>query len=264
LLAEGIDQSMMEDQEMLKKTLLTLSVTCALSAVSSNTADAQADLGLKARARTTTFLHPLELTLVLRAGDPRLPQFCAPSGPVSCPPIVSSVGIPGGVGMPDDWGNNYRNVRVSFYVTAISNEIVANGGVEVERLVLLRWLTSSPAADVQHSGPFDFIVPAPGESLSDLGMYPGNGNPSGLLIYDALVFDACGAFASFPVDHEATVLETAPEESLGSFMGTDNSTIDSTGYYNLSYRIRAESDGGVSDFHIEGKVAAICSGQNSL
>ncbi len=245
---------------MFKKTLLTLSVTCALTAVNSNTADAQDGRGLQVRTPTTTFLQPLELKLVLRAGDPRLPQFCATSGRVSCPPVVSSGGIPGGVWMPENFGYNYRNVRVSFYVDEISNEIVANGGADVVNTGFVSWLTSSSEADLENGGPYGWTLPGPGQTYSDFGPH---GGPSGLLIYDALVFNACGAFASFPVDHEATVTESGA--TIGSFAGTDNSTIDSTGYYNLRYTIRAEDgDGGVSDFHIEGKVAAICSGQSSL
>jgi hypothetical protein len=247
---------------MLKKTLLTLSVTCALSTGTSNTVNAQADLGLQARKPTTTFLRPLEPTLVLRAGDSRLPQFCAPAGAVSCPPVVSSVAIPGGVWPPDDVGYNYRNVRVSFYVEEIRNEIVANGGADIADVGFVNWQTNSSEPLAESGGPFAWPAPGPGQTYSDFGHYA---SPSGLLIYDALVFNACGSFASFPVEHEATVTETWGGTILGSFAETDNSTIDSTGYYNLSYTIRAEdSDGGVSDFRIEGVVAAICSGQNSL
>lgn len=245
---------------MLKRSMLTLSVASVLSAASSMTADAQSDLGLQARTPTKPFLQPLELNLVLRSGDTRLPQFCARSSQVPCPPIVSSGGIPGGVWMPGDFGYNYRNVSVSFYVQEIRNEIVANGGADVVSTGLVSWLTTGSAADVQNSGPYGWSLPGPGQTYPQFGPH---GGPSGLLIYDALVFDACGSFASFPVEHEATVDESGA--AIGSFAGTDNSTIDSTGYYNLSYTIRAEdSDGGVSVFHIEGKVAAICSGQSSL
>jgi hypothetical protein len=237
-------------------------VTCALSAVSSKAADAQADLGLQARTPTTAFLQPLELKLVLRPGDSRLPQFCVTSGRVKCPPVVSGGGIPGGAWMPSDFGYNYRNVRVSFYVNEISNEIVANGGADVTDLGFVNWQTNSSEALLESGGPFMWPAPGPGQTYSDFSHY---GSPSGLLIYDALVFNACGSFASFPVEHEATVTETYEGTIVGSFAGTDNSTIDSTGYYNLSYTIRAEDgDGGVSDFRIEGVVAAICSGQNSL
>jgi hypothetical protein len=179
---------------------------------------------------------------------------------MKCPPVLSGGGVPGGVWMPSGFGYNYRNVRVSIYVEEISNEVVANGGADIPLGGFINWLTSGSAADVESGGPYQWTLPGPGQTYSAFGPH---GGPSGLLIYDALVFNACGAFASFPVEHEATVTESGTV--VGSFDGTDNSTIDSTGYYNMSYTIRAkDGDGGVSDFRIEGKVAAICSGQNSL
>lgn len=245
---------------MSKKFLLTASAMCVLFAANSSTADERGDFGLQARTPEKAFLQPLELKLVRRSDDRLRPQFCAESSRTACPPIVSGGGIPGGPWMPSDFGYDYKNVRVSFYVDEISNEIVANGGADVASSGLVRWLTTGSMADVENGGPYGWTLPGPGQTYSEFGPH---GSPSGLLIYDALVFNACGSFSSFPVDHEATATESGA--TIGSFMGTDNSTIDSTGYYNLSYTIRAEdSSGGVSDFRIEGKVAAICSGQNSL
>ena len=244
---------------MLKEFILTVSLTGVLAAANPSTADEPGDLGLQARTPERAFLQPVELKLVVRS-DRLLPQFCAKSSRTTCPPIVSGGGIPGGAWTPGDFGYDYRNVRVSFYVQEISNEIVANGGADVASSGLVRWLTTGSTADVENGGPYHWTLPGPGQTYSEFGPH---GSPSGLLIYDALVFNACGSFTSFPVDHEATATEAGA--TIGSFMGTDNSTIDSTGYYNLSYTIRAEdSSGGVSDFRIVGKVAAICSGQNSL
>lgn len=52
---------------------------------------------------------------------------------------------------------------------------------------------------------------------------------------------------------------------IGSEVYIDNNTIDSTGYYNLNYTVRAtDGYGGVSDFHFSGKANVICSELNAL
>ncbi|MGH8243148.1 MAG: hypothetical protein ACRETY_07325, partial [Steroidobacteraceae bacterium] len=60
----------------------------------------------------------------------------------------------------------------------------------------------------------------------------------------------------------ATVVNDDPD-FLGSFHGSDASTLDSTGFYNFSYTIRANYP-GTSDFHVSGKVSITCSGLNAL
>ena len=150
-----------------------------------------------------------------------------------------------------------------FIVQDISNEVVAGGGVETTgaETAFVSWVTTSTAADVEVGGPFGWSLPGPGETWLDISHFGGGG---GLLIYDALVTDACGDFSSFPVQHTATI-ERLNGDDLGQFQGTDNSTLDSTGFYNLNYTVRADDgNGGVSDFHFSGKVNVTCSGLNSL
>lgn len=88
------------------------------------------------------------------------------------------------------------------------------------------------------------------------------------MVYDALVFGACESLTSFDVQHIATLSElhqSFEATVIGSFVGVDNTTIDSTGYYNLNYTVRAtDSEGGVSNFHFSGKANLICSGLNAL
>ena len=148
---------------MIKHQLSSLAVACALAAGSSGTAIAQ-QLGLDARAPTAKFLEPLKLDLVMRADDPRMPQFCAAKG-VRCPTVVSGGRIPGGLGAPDDFGTGYRNVLISLHVQQITNTPVANGGANADGSLFVNWLTSSAAADVEAGGPYMWVVPPPGEVL---------------------------------------------------------------------------------------------------
>jgi hypothetical protein len=242
---------------MLNKYVLMFSMF-ALSPANSSAADPN---DLELQVRTRTFLQPLEVRFVLPSNDPLLPQFCARSGGAPCPPIVSSGGIPGG-GAPNGIELYLPNVRVSFFVQEISHEVVANDGVQTSptEVVFVNWTTTGSTAYVEEGGLYVFPLPEPGQTYDS--STPGFG-PHGLLIYDALVLNACGSFSSFPVEHEGTITESG--DAIGSFAGVDNSTIDSTGYYNLGYTIHAEdSDGGVSNFHIRGEARAICSGLNSL
>jgi hypothetical protein len=245
---------------MLNKYVLMLSILLALSAATSSSAAGPNDLELK--ARTATFLQPLEVRFALSADHPLLPKFCARSGRSPCPPVISGNGVPG-VWAPDDFKSYLPNVRVSFFIQEISNAAVANGGVQTTDLepTFVNWITAGSAADAEKGGPYSWPLPGPGQTYDTSTAGVGS---NGLLIYDALVLNGCAAFSSFPVEHQATATEYGGN-TIGSFMGVDDSTIDATGYYNLSYTIRAEdSAGGISDFHLRGKVSAICSGLNSL
>jgi hypothetical protein len=150
-------------------------------------------------------------------------------------------------------------VRVTLHVQEITNTPVSNGGANVDESLFVHWLTGSAAADVESGGPYMWPVPPPGGSFSGVTQFSG---PSGMVVYDAIKLNACGALGAFPVDHTAAIIDFTTE--YGAFVGSD-ATIDATGYYNMSYTIRAEDgDGGVSDFRIEGIAVALCSGMNAL
>ena len=52
---------------------------------------------------------------------------------------------------------------------------------------------------------------------------------------------------------------------IGAFNGSDDSTLNHTGFYNFSYTARATGmNGKVSNFRFSGKVNATCSGLNAL
>ncbi len=212
------------------------------------------------------FLEPLKLKFILSADDPSHPKLCVNGRDrLQCPPILSNGGSTSGVipTIEPVITANLPHVRVSFYIQEISNQIIANGGVEtdiVNGLEYINWLTTGTDSDVENGGPYGWTLPGPGQTFNNFGPH---GGPSGLLIYDALVFNACGSLSSFPVELESTVTESGAV--IGTFSGVDNSTIHSTGYYNLNYTIRAtDGDGAVSDFQFKGKANVICSGLNTL
>ncbi len=217
------------------------------------------------RKTSETFIKPLKLEVI--SADSRLihPEFCNKlSSRTRCPDIVSNDGASGGVLLPDPWvGTGYKNVRVSVYVSDITNTVVDNGGVETELdddFEFIEWYTTSPEADLENTGPYGWSLPGPGQTYDQFGPH---GSASGLRVYDALVLGACGSLSSFDISHDADISEDAL--NIGSFSASDNSTINNTGYYNMEYIVRAsDSDGGVSDFVVRGEVHVLCTGLNSL
>lgn len=161
---------------------------------------------------------------ILPADDPSQRNFCTrENSHVQCPPIITSGGITGG-GIPTIepvFKANLPHVRVSFIIQEISNQVIANGGVETgtaDILKLIHWTTTGADADVENGGPYTWSPPAPGQTDDSVGHL---GGPSGLMIYDALVFNACGNLSSFPVEHESTATVSTV---IGSFSDIDNST----------------------------------------
>jgi hypothetical protein len=197
-------------------------------------------------AHRASFLSPLRLQFVLSKDDPRQPDFCRA---MRCPPMLASVaGGVGGLPMLDPaFTANLPNVRVSFVIDHVFHEAVAGGGVELE---IAEYETHGAAASDENGGPYQVWVPPAGESTT-----------GSTLIYDALVFGACNAFAAFPVTHVTTV---GNESVLGSFEGTDNHTLDSTGFYHLSYTVEAQDGDRISHVHFSGKASVTCTAANAL
>lgn len=220
---------------------------------------------LAARTPDKGFLTTIAPRLVLKPSDsPRL-TFCRqlPDGS-RCPMRITSnragVAFPGIV---DDFSPGLLpHVRVSVYVQSISNDAVSNGGVmiPVGSFKFINWDTTGSSADIELGGPYGWSVPDPGQTYDQFGSH---GSASGLRVYDALVYNACGSFTSFPVKHHSWVSESGAD--IGGFNGSDNTTLDSTGYYNMQYSYRVmDSVGATSDITVKGKVNVICSGLASL
>jgi hypothetical protein len=201
------------------------------------------------RGEETGFLFPFTLRLVMADNDPRRPRMSPPilihSGqraiPMIEPPLTA----------------NQPNVRVGFVVQELAHDAIAGGGVE-HTIVIWETKSSVVTEEQQKGGPLPLSLPAPGET--DTTWYK---------IYDAVLLGACGTFASFPVTHSARIgpnhgTGQFPEaELLGSFEGTDNNTLSSTGFYTLRYTIVAQDGARVSHFHFSGKVNVICSAVTS-
>lgn len=234
---------------LLLSTALVLST--AMSAATVHAAD-----DLKHRTTGSSFLQPYRPRLVLPADDPARPQFCLKLGDDRrCPDIVSNYGAfpPAAI---DDITTGYKNVRVTMYISSISNTAVEGGGFDPGGNGFVWWDTSSVEADEEDGGPYAWTLPGPGETYDSFGPHEGF---FGAQVYDALVFDACGSLTSFDIGHAAQLTDGA--SPVAQFNAVDNSTINLTGYYNVDYTITAgDGAGGASDFRFKGKLNVLCSG----
>lgn len=238
---------------------LLLSAALVLSAaMSAVTVHAAGDL--KLRTSSGSFLQPYKPRLVLPSDDPTRPQFCLKLGDDRrCPDIASYYGVFPSPAI-DDITTGYKNVRVSMYISSISNTAVEGGGVVFGDDGFVWWDTSSVEADEEDGGPYAWTLPGPGETYDDFGPHEGF---FGAQVYDALVFGACGSLTSFDIGHSAQLIDGA--SPIAQFNAVDNSTISSTGYYNVDYTVTAaDGAGGVSDFRFKGKLNVLCSGLVAL
>jgi hypothetical protein len=231
-----------------------LSSAVALLALST-TAIGQTSSAAAPSRTATPFLAALPPRLVVA---PTSSPFCRPGQGHRCPLVLVHGGA-AGPGLPTidpAFKLDLPNVRVTFVLQSIANTAVTNGGVVPDADTFVRWTTTGAAAAQEHGGPFGYTVPPPGATWDGDDIYH-------TIIYDALVLNACESFAPFPVDHEAVIDDGGNE--LGTFHGVDNTTLDHTGFYNFSYKVRATGvNGRVSDFKFAGKVNVTCSGINSL
>jgi len=159
------------------------------------------------------------------------------------------------------WGPA-QNLRVRVFVQEIENDAVSNGGVQFPNgsFKFVHWETTGSGADIENGGPYGWAVPNPGQTYDEFGSH---GTSSGMMVYDAIVFDGCGSFGTFPLQHESRVSESG--FSIGSFTGTDYSTLDANGQYDMSYHYRVtDSTGSTSDISVRGKVTVGCTGENAL
>jgi hypothetical protein len=243
---------------MITRHVLMLSTAVVLTAMAAGPASSQTSpAALQATTPRGKFLAPLASRFVVTPTDSERCKKMQQGR--RCPPVLLYGGpAPGGVLPTTEPALKayLPNIRVSFVLQEIENRIVDNGGVNTDSLTWVEWTTTSAAAALENGGPYDYPLPAPGITWDEDELYH-------TLIYDALVFNACESFASFPVQHDA-VIETSGIET-GAFHGVDNSTLDHTGFYNFSYTARASgANGKVSDFRFSGKVNVTCSGLNAL
>jgi hypothetical protein len=219
---------------MITRHMLRVSCAIALTVMAAGTASSQTSPGsLPATTTTLTFLSPLPSRYVIPSTTA---TRCREPGR-RCPPILVYGGKAANAlpTIEPAFKANLPHVRVSFVLQEISNKAIANGGVN-DSLTFVEWTTTSGAASVENGGPYGYPLPPPGNTWDSDDLYH-------TLIYDALVFNACGSFASFPVTHDA-VIDNALGQ-IGAFHGVDNSTLDHTGlqFHVYGPRDRARREG---------------------
>lgn len=218
------------------------------------------------KAGGAKFLFPLRLPMARSDVNPLVLRLCESIGrTIRCPDstvdngtVVGSFGGPaprgGDSALNDLTATLPANLRVTFVLQQMQNEVVSGNGVDVP--CWATWETHSPVATLERSngGPFSLPAPGPGE------IWP---IPHANGIYDALVRDGCGNTPVFPVEFHSTVGEMedilSPFVQIGEFSETDETTLQPNGFWTFSYTIRATgSNGGVSDFKFRGVVSVTC------
>jgi hypothetical protein len=242
---------------MMIRHLVIVSAVVILAATVVN----QANGTLQAQTARPRFLTPLPSRFLIYPGDPAYPpEACPERGGRHCLPLLTFGGISSD-GLPTiepAFKSYLPHVRVSFVLQRIDNEIVLNDGVELDPLdPYVETLTTSSAASVEHeAGSYSFDGPQPGGTLHF---------DYAVLMYDALVYNACDSFSVFPVEHTASLHTPLPSADLGAtFHGVDNSTVDSTGFYNFHYTVRLIVGDRISNIHFSGKVNVTCTGVTAL
>jgi len=220
-----------------------------------------------------SFLKPLEVKITPAERYAPYKELCQklPRG-VSCPKIVTNPGTHGG-GVLNEGPiitTGYKNVHVAMYVKKIENVPIEGGGVETvansdDDLEIIFWETDSLDSDEQKGTSSASWLPSPGEIL-DVNDFDTDSS-SGLLIYEALSYGTCDSLSEFEISHFAKITEGSytSNDVIGSFAAVHDSSINSTGYYNMWYKLRArDSHGGVSEFIVTGTVNVLCTSLNSL
>ena len=204
-----------------------------------------------------TFLTPLPSRFVIQPGESGYPRdLCRGLSNARCPAVLAFGGAGGGLPTIDPaFTAHVPNVRVSFALHRIVNEVVEDPGAGVHEGLFLFMKTYGSAASVERYS-WSFNVTTAPNDTTNFAEPP--------LIYDALVFGACESLASFPITHEANI---GPGNGtyIGSFYGVDDTTLNSTGFYTFNYSIPAQSTvAGASIYHLSGTVSVTCSGLNAL
>ena len=251
---------------------IALALVSALTPAASGQMQGKLTTGTQGRA----FLTPLSSRFVIHPADSDYPREICAKQSLRCPSVLTYGGVLGGLPTIDPALTGFLpHVRVTFVLERLYNEILEGSGVNLDDIEpVFEVLTSSSAASVQNgSYEFDSNLP-PGQDwvLTDKAWLPAGG----LVLYDALIFNACETFSSFPVEHSVSVVDmTATYGTWTAFHGVDVSTLSSLGFYSFQYKLRVGIYGGpapgggqyrdkISDIHFFGKVNVTCTGLDSL
>ncbi|MCA1604203.1 MAG: hypothetical protein LC775_01665 [Acidobacteria bacterium] len=211
----------------------------------------------------TSFIFPVRLpALVARSDiDPlvsRLVQIISPS--IRLPNSLDTSISPNTL-IDDFTARPPENLRVTFLLQQIENEIVSGSGAGGAAAPCFAWWearSSVSVATAENGGPFALPVPGPGE-IWPIPYHNG--------IYDAIVQDGCGNTEIFPVELHSWITENTLENptSIGEFSKVDDTTLQSNGFWNFAYPIRAiGTNGDVSDIKFRGIVSVTCANIETL
>ena len=156
---------------MITRHALMLSIAVTLTAILATTASSQTSQAASpTRTPRAKFLAPLPERFVVTPTDS---EFCRALQGRRCPPVLIYGGAAGGAlpTIEPAFKLHLPNVRVSFVLQAIANEIVANGGVDGDPSTFVQWLTTSSAASVEHGGPYGYVLPPPGVTWDGDDLY---------------------------------------------------------------------------------------------
>jgi len=216
----------------------------------------------------TNFITPLGLRLTVPEHDRSRRVTCRGVKPSECPKMLI-------------WGGNRKgglptldpvltadlpsHVRVTFVLQRFQlTGVVAHLDVWDVTIWDPSWKTHSSVAD-QELGEFALKGKIDEEFVDSDGYFF---TPP--VIYDALVLNACDDFSSFSVSHEADFDTDDSGSPAIPFTGFDDSTIDSTGFYEFSYTVPvddAEDKPGPpyeSGLHMSGKISVLCTSADKL
>ena len=233
---------------------------CAMPTQVSHSDEATVTVATAQNSKTAAarFLTPLITTSTLSPQDPRVAGFCRDRLKNSQCPLFSTYGGSRGSG-PFQLSNleiNSPNLRVTFLLDEVSNDLVIGQGVDSP--IRATWLTHSSIATLERYpfGPLiELMVPQPGETWQ-----------YGAILYDGLVDDGCiNVPPVFPVEFQNQMEEIEGRILIGEFQAEDDTPLIPTGFWGFLYTIRATSvDGGVSDFTVRGSVSVVCTGLEDL
>jgi len=237
-------------------TLLLMTLALTLSAVQADSSTPPGDPD-----QHSPFIFPLSLPALVERSDAsplasRLCDFVARS--FRCPESAIDNGVISGHSSIDDiTTESSPHLHVSFVVQEMENELVSGEGANLNNWA--GWETTSPIASVEEGGPYGLPAPNPGEVWA----VPDNNQ-----IYEAIVLNGCGSTPNYPVEFSSWINEmediVSPTVLIGQFDAVDNNTLQSVGFWNFNYTIRANGKNGVSDFHVSGVVCITCTHMDTL
>jgi hypothetical protein len=240
--------------------LLTWLVLAApLSSTYVGTGEAQAT------DRSHGFLTPLDPSLFLPPDHPRVRRACRNNDSETvCPQFLKygSDEVGPGPFIAPVFSAYAPHLLVTFTFWDVTNIPITSNGVRTFGLHLT-FFVDSAVSDVER--PTEF-------SGSGVAHFPGEVPPGTTATYPAIhwraiVLNGCvSPPAVIPIDFRNRITSRednlSPSEEIGVFDGADDTSLVSTGFWNVGYDVRAtDSDGGSSNLRVRGTMSVVCSAE---